>query len=241
MGGSRLINQQNITVATLVKRPNRFLGLIRLGSDVVEAFIPNPGRMHELLYPGKKVFVRKADHSHRRTSYDVIGVEHDGVRVSIDSNLPNRFMKQLLVAKRFAPFAEYDTIVSEPRVYEGRFDFRLEGESGVAFIEVKSCTLVEDGHAIFPDAPTVRGARHMHSLSRTLSENLASRAAVVFIIQRPDARLFSPNDPMDPKFGDALRDAHSVGVEVYALSCRVVNWNLETERLVPVDLEFFIG
>jgi len=227
---------REIHQCTFVDRPNRFLGLVELNGEIIEVFVPNPGRMHELMIPGKRVYVRTASHANRRTKFDMIGMKHDGVLVSIDSYLPNRFMKNLLQNGDFEPFKEYSSIIAEPSVYEGRFDFQLENETGIAFIEVKSCTLVEEGCAKFPDAPTTRGVRHLNSLAKAKTEGLAERCAAVFVIQRPDAEYFVPNDGTDPAFGKALRKSHSLGVEVYALSCRVEDWNLKLVESIPVVL-----
>ncbi|MHA2042041.1 MAG: DNA/RNA nuclease SfsA, partial [Candidatus Thorarchaeota archaeon] len=187
-----MVAEGEVTEALLINRPNRFLGRVEVEGKVVEVFIPNPGRMYELMIPGKQVFLRRKSGAHRKTNYDMIGVWHDDVLISIDSNLPNRFMKERLLNRELEWFLPYDVVTPEPRIYDGRFDFRLDGSKGTTFIEVKSCTLVEDGHALFPDAPTLRGARHLRNLARSLQEGIAKRAAVAFIIQRPDATLFSP-------------------------------------------------
>ncbi|MFQ5832904.1 MAG: DNA/RNA nuclease SfsA [Candidatus Thorarchaeota archaeon] len=221
--------------ASLIDRPNRFLGQVKLGDSIVEAFIPNPGRMHELMVPGKTVYLRYRPGKHRKTDFDMFCVQHEGALVSIDSNLPNRFMKRLLEGRRLEMFIDYETVLPEPRMLGGRFDFKLVGQSGITFIEVKSCTLVKNGRAMFPDAPTVRGARHMRHLSETLKKRLASRAAVVFVIQRPDAFVFSPNDDTDPDFGVALREAHKQGVEVVPLLTEVKNWSLSLIGPIPFE------
>ena len=223
--------------ASFLSRPNRFLATLRFGDEEIEAFVPNPGRMHELMIEGKQMFVRYAPASHRRTDYTLIGVHHDGVLISLDTNLPNRFMKEMLNSKSFSFFGGYTDVQPEPSMYEGRFDFRLTGPSGVQLVEVKSCTLVVNGRAIFPDAPTERGARHLNGLSRALLEKKADRSVVVFVIQRPDATVFSPNDETDPKFGDALREAHRNGVEVIPITTKVEDWRLEFQKRIPVELE----
>ncbi len=225
-----------VTEAKLVDRPNRFLGRVELGGKMEEAFIPNPGRMYELMIPGKTVFVRHKEGEHRKTRLDMIAVKHQGVLISIDSNLPNRFIRGLLESRRLSMFSGYDTVEPEPRVFEGRFDFKLAGPSGVTFIEVKSCTLVEDGHARFPDAPTMRGARHVRHLAESLLSGIASRAAVIFVIQRPDAKVFSPNDKTDPEFGDALRHANSQGVDIVPLSTEIKGWSLSLIGVIPFRL-----
>ncbi|MFX0046101.1 MAG: DNA/RNA nuclease SfsA, partial [Candidatus Hermodarchaeota archaeon] len=222
--------------AKLVDRPNRFLGNVELDGQVEEAFIPNPGRMYELMIPGRTVWVRHKLGEHRKTRLDMIAVKHQGVLVSIDSNLPNRFIRGLLETRRLDMFTGYDTVEPEPRVFDGRFDFKLAGPSGVTFIEVKSCTLVEDGHARFPDAPTVRGARHMRHLAESLRSGIASGAAAVFVIQRPDAKVFSPNDETDPQFGDALRYASRMGVDIIPLSTEIKDWSLSLIGVIPFKL-----
>ena len=236
-----MIDSSQIKKAVLIDRPNRFLGRVTLHGEITEVFIPNPGRMHELMVPGNEVFLRENRAPHRKTDYDMIGLEYNGVLVSIDSNLPNRFIKQLLTERKLTFFDDYDEVISEPQAYDGRFDFKLIGDSRSTFIEVKSCTLVEDARAIFPDAPTIRGARHLRHLASALVEKIVNRACIIFVIQRPDAKVFSPNDKTDPNFGDALRYAHSCGVEIFPITTKVVNWNLKIGSLIPYELDYFIN
>ena len=228
-----------IRKAVLIDRPNRFLGRVHLDGKVTEVFIPNPGRMLELMLPGNEVFLRENIASHRKTDYDMIGLEYNGVLVSIDSNLPNRFIKRLLLSHELPFFNDYEVVIPEPRAFEGRFDFKLTGVSGSTFIEVKSCTLVEDGRAIFPDAPTIRGARHLRHLAAALKSNQVVRAAIIFVVQRPDAKIFSPNDETDPKFGDALRFAQASGVEIFPIVTKVVEWDLKLIKEIPYELDHF--
>jgi sugar fermentation stimulation protein A len=214
-----------------IDRPNRFLARVDIGSKVVESFVPNPGRMLEFMIPGKTVFLRENHALHRKTVYDMIGVLHNGLKVSIDSNLPNRFLKALLEKHAFPYFSKYSKIFAEPSYDKGRFDFQLENNDEVTLIEVKSCTLVENGKALFPDAPTVRGARHMRHLAQELARGVATKAAVVFVIQRPDATSFSPHDGNNPDFGNALRAAHGAGVEVIPITTDVIGWTLRLENV----------
>ncbi|MGD9382101.1 MAG: DNA/RNA nuclease SfsA [Candidatus Thorarchaeota archaeon] len=233
-----MVAEGEVTEAIFIDRPNRFLGRVEVEGKVVEVFIPNPGRMYELMIPGRQVFLRKRSGPHRKTKYDMIGLWYDNVLISIDSNLPNRFMKERLLNRDLDWFLPYDEVTPEPRIYDGRFDFRLDGSKGTSFIEVKSCTLVDDGHALFPDAPTERGARHLRNLARALQEGIAKRAAVVFVIQRPDAIIFSPKADTDPKFAQELENAHKNGVEVYPIVTEVEGWSLEYLRVIPYLQDF---
>jgi len=226
--------------AVLIDRPNRFLGRVRLEGKVIEVFIPNPGRMLELMIPGNEVFLKESKAEHRKTDYTMVGLEYNDVLISIDSNLPNRFIKKLLLSHKLPFFNNYDHVISEPRTFEGRFDFKLVGKKGISYIEVKSCTLVESERALFPDAPTKRGARHVRHLAKSLMENHVNQAAIVFVIQRPDAIIFSPNDKTDPNFGDALRFAAANGVEIYPITTKVADWELELVKRIPYELEYFI-
>ncbi len=228
--------QQRVRIAIFIERPNRFLAKVEVDGDIVEVFVPNPGRMYELMIPGKQVFIRDNPGPHRKTSFDMIGVHHDGVLISLDSNLPNRFIRNLLETRRLQYFSGYSKVTPEPRAYGGRFDFLLEGDNHRTFIEVKSCTLVVNKRVLFPDAPTKRGARHMRHLAKALSVGDVNDAAVIFVIQRPDGEIFSPHDGNDPEFGDALRAAHEQGVRIIPLLTEVVDWNLVLLRKIPFDL-----
>lgn len=228
--------QQRVRLATFIERPNRFLARVEVEGDIVEVFVPNPGRMYELMIPGKEVFIRDNPGPHRKTSFDMIGVHHDGVLISLDSNLPNRFIRNLLENNGLSYFSNYSTVTPEPRAYGGRFDFLLESNNHRTFIEVKSCTLVVNNRVLFPDAPTTRGARHMRHLAHALSVGDVDDAAVIFVIQRPDGEIFSPHDGNDPDFGDALRAAHEQGVRIIPLLTKVVDWNLVLLRKIPFDL-----
>ncbi|MBN2228673.1 MAG: hypothetical protein JW779_03695 [Candidatus Thorarchaeota archaeon] len=122
-----MTSKKRVLEAYFVERPNRFLAKVRVDDSIVDVFVPNPGRMKELMIPGKKFFIRENSAPHRKTNFDLIGVIHDGVLISLDSNLPNRFLRKLLDDHRLPFFQNYSRVVPEPRHYDGRFDFRLEG------------------------------------------------------------------------------------------------------------------
>ncbi|TFG97386.1 DNA/RNA nuclease SfsA [Candidatus Thorarchaeota archaeon] len=231
-----MTNQKRVRAAKFIERPNRFLAKVEINGDVVEAFVPNPGRMYELMLPGKQVFIRDNPGPHRKTSFDMIGIHHDGVLISLDSNLPNRFIRHLLQINGLEQFTGYSNVIPEPRAYGGRFDFLLDGERTRTYIEVKSCTLIVNKRVLFPDAPTTRGARHMRHLAEALSNGDVDDAAVIFVIQRPDGEIFSPHDGNDPQFGNALREAHEQGVRIIPLLTEVIDWNLKLLREIPYDL-----
>lgn len=221
--------------ATFLQRDNRFRAQVRWQGEKVPAYLPNPGRLEELLIPGREVRVRPADpNAERRTVCDLVLIAHAGVWVSLDSRLPNALMAQVLSCGWMPSFAAYPAIRREVAQGQSRLDFLLTGHEPACWLEVKSVTLVEDGTAAFPDAPTARGRRHVTELEKLAAEG--ERAAVVFVVQRPDARYFSPHDAADPKFGAALRQAVEHDVEAYAFTCQVTPELIQPLKRIPVHL-----
>lgn len=216
------------------ERLTRFSALVKVEDKTIQSFLPNPGRLHELLTLGAEVILREASNGKRKTSYDLIGVHHKGHLVSVDSRVPNKLVLQALVNKDFPEFSEYSKIKPEFSYGRTRFDFFLDDRQKPCLIEVKSCTLVEEGVAMFPDAKTERGKRHVMDLLRAKNEGY--RACVVFIIQRADAHVFSPADKIDSEFGEALRQAVNGGVEVYAYSSQFVGNKIMLKGKVEVKL-----
>lgn len=234
--------------ATFLERPNKFLAIARIGRRRVEAFLPNPGRMRELFVPGVEIVLREVHGEGRKTQYDVVLVRYRGHLVSADSRLPSKVVHAALQGGALPEFRGAVRIVPEARYQNARLDFLLEFPRGrpACLLEVKSCNLVEGGRALFPDAPTKRGVRHLKALIQAKRSGL--RACVLFLIQRPDAVVFSPYDEADPEFGRALRRAVREGVEAYAYDAELSllkprqggkTWDaygVEVRRRVPVEL-----
>jgi sugar fermentation stimulation protein A len=218
MGSSVRITGETIT-SVFQGRPNRFSALVRVKGEILLVYLPNPGRMRELLAPGTKVTLRKAKKENRKTNFDLIGLVHDGHRVSLDSRLPNRLVLSALRNRDIEEFAGYNTIMPEYNYGHTRFDFFLANEKERCLLEVKSTTLIEESVAKFPDAVTARGRRHVNDLMKARGEGY--RACVLFVVQRDDARAFAPCDEVDPEFGKALRNAAANGVEVYAYKTNI--------------------
>jgi sugar fermentation stimulation protein A len=221
---------------TFLVRENRFRAKVRLANREVAAHVPNSGRLGELLVPGRSVLLVETRAPHRVTDYDLSMVELPHTLVSVDARLPNDLIQEAFEDGALAQFAGLTWAKREVRYGGSRLDFLLEadGRADPCFVEVKSVTLVEEGIARFPDAVTVRGRRHLRELRRACREG--SRAAVVFVIQRGDARSFGPHDESDPLFGEVLREVAAAGVEVYAHRCRVTPRVIELQAQVPVLL-----
>jgi sugar fermentation stimulation protein A len=227
-----LIEFKPTVPAIFAGRPNRFVALVELNGSLTQAHIATSGRLHELLVVGARVLLEKSSTPARKTQFSLRAVEHEGIWVSIDAQVPNRLVEKALVSRALPPFAGCDYLRREPAYDDGRLDFLLEEKGKYVYIEVKSVTLVEGRTALFPDAPTVRGSRHLHKLHK-LAVN-RQRAAVLFIVQREDAYGFAANNATDPIFAAALREAVEGGVEVYAYGCRVDAAQIELLERLPV-------
>ncbi len=218
---------------TLVGRPNRWTVTAEVAGRQEYCFCPNPGRLRELFVPGRRLYLRPQPDRGGRTAHDLVAVEADGVVVPIDTRVPNRLVLDALLQHHLPRFGGYAGVRPEFPFGHSRLDFYLDGPQP-CLLEVKSCSLVRDGIALFPDAPTTRGLRHLRDLVRARHQGY--RAAVMFVIQRPGARLFRPLDTIDPAFGAGLRAAQRSGVEVVAHGCRLWRGDFGLYRPVPIDL-----
>jgi sugar fermentation stimulation protein A len=224
-----------------IERPNRFLvrcGAATAGSvgAVFEAHMADPGRLRELLVPGRRVWLREAVAApHRRTRWSAVLVESpDGSGlVSIDTTLPNRLILQALQAGALAEFDGWTLQGREVTLGSSRIDFVLRNDSGRRLaLEVKSVTLVEDGVGLFPDAVTTRGARHVRELA-TLAACDDWDAAIMFVLQRPDASHIMAAADIDPVFAATLAAAKVAGVRVLGRRCTVSHHALTLADPVP--------
>lgn len=218
-----------------IKRLNRFAALVDVERREYLAHVPNSGRMGELLVPGFRVLLVPApEGANRKTSFDLALVDTGDALSSADARLPNKLVAEALTRKRLPQFDEYPVVRAEQAFGESRLDFLLEGPTGKCYVETKSVTLVENGVGLFPDAPTIRGVKHLRSLMA--AREAGHQAAVVFVIQRADAEAFTPHDDADPLLGATLREARNAGVSVWAYRCRVSERSIELADPVPVLL-----
>ncbi len=225
--------------ARLIRRPNRFLAYIQLeGSlDEVKAHVPDPGRLKELLYSDAEIMVRKELGKERKTPYTVIGAKCENIWVNIQSTLSNRLFEEEY--KKIPFFKHYEILRREYTFGSSRFDFLMKNTktNEETLVEIKSATLVKEGKALFPDAPTKRGARHVKELREAMQEGFKS--VIVFMIKREDVSSFSPNVSIDPIFSKELRIAITKGVIVLAVNCfydPIKKYELNIEKEVPILL-----
>ncbi|MCR4943787.1 MAG: DNA/RNA nuclease SfsA [Clostridium sp.] len=226
---------KNIYVAEFIERPNRFNARVNLNGEEIVVHVPNTGRCKEILIPGCEVFLREENNPNRKTKYDLIGAYKGDKNICIDSQIPNKVVKEALENKAVDKLKKYTNILSEKTFGNSRFDFKLSSDDGEEYyLEVKGVTLEENGKCRFPDAPTERGKKHLLELIEV--KKTGRGAGVLFLIQIEDVNEFSPNDDTDPEFANALRLAAKEGVDIFAYSCSVTKTGITLKKTVLIRL-----
>ncbi len=227
---------ENIHRAVFIDRPNRFIANIEIDGRIEVCHVKNTGRCRELLIPGAEILVQDAGRGYpelplsRRTRFDLISVRKGQRIVNIDSAAPNKAFAEWV--RDSGLFRDITLIRPEYRFGGSRFDFYIEVDGRRALVEVKGVTLEEDGVARFPDAPTVRGVKHLRELITAVEAGYDAHA--VFIIQMKGVSWLEPNWGTHAAFGEALRDAKQAGVNILAVDCVVTEDSMTAADLVEV-------
>ena len=226
---------KNLVQGVFRARLNRFVARVEIGGEEQRVHVKNTGRCAELLVPGNTVFLEKSDNPNRKTAYDLVAVERRDAAgkklINMDSMAPNAMAAEWLAG---GALGEISGLRAEVRVGESRFDFAGDQDGRRVLIEVKGCTLEADGIARFPDAPTLRGLKHVRELTRLAGEGY--RCVVLIVIQMKGVRVFRPNWDTQPEFGEALIEAARAGVELIAMDCAVWLGGARIDAPVAVDL-----
>lgn len=216
---SNFLKYNNITRATFLQRPNRFIAEVDIDGIKEIVHVKNTGRCKELLVPGCEVWLTSPGTLGRKTVYDLVAVrKSNGILFNIDSQAPNKVMREWLAEQ------EYSRIVSEYNYGDSRIDFYMERDNGGAdserfLMEVKGCTLEINGVGYFPDAPTERGVKHIRELKK--AKEAGYHAALAFVIQMDGVREVRPNLDTHPEFGSAMAEAKTAGVKILFFICHV--------------------
>lgn len=211
-------------------RPNRFIARVKTENGPEICHVKNTGRCRELLIPGARVTLAVSDNAARKTRCDLVAVEKGGLYINMDSQAPNRAAGEAMPRL----FPGLTLLRPETRSGDSRLDFYLEAAGKRWFVEVKGVTLEADGLALFPDAPTERGVRHLRELSRIA--RTGAGAAALFVIQMKGPRIFSPNQKTHPAFAQALKEAREAGVRLMAYDCLVTPQSMTLDAPVPIVL-----
>ncbi len=218
--------EEDLEGATVRARPNRFTVVL---TDGRRCHLRDPGRLEELIYPGARILVAPR-RGNRKTVCEIFGAYDREVLVLVNSGLHQDLALEALRMDLFPELGQFEKVEREVRLSASRIDLMVDGRA----VEIKGCTLVRDGLALFPDAPTERGRRHVMELRRYAESG--RRAYVLFLIARPDAEFISPNLGTDPAFSAALYEAFLSGVWIMAFKLRFDGRVIGDYRRVPVIL-----
>ena len=224
-------------------RPNRFIAEVEIDGKVEIAHVPNTGRCKELLVEDAVVWLEPSNNPNRKTKFSLHFVENKGVLVSLYSQQANSIVFDAIKEGKIKELYGYDYFKREKTVGNSRIDIYLAKKEddccGMSFledscfIEVKGVTLIVDGEARFPDAPTERGVKHLKELIELKKQG--NRCVVFFLIQHPAGNFFRPNWENDPTFSKTLNEAHEAGVEILVYRC---DNQLDGIELVHESLDF---
>ncbi len=204
----------NIKKGIFLKRPNRFLAHVLVDGKEEIVHVKNTGRCREILKSGAKVILETAQNPKRKTPYSLIAAYKGNMLINIDSQVPNTVIFDGIKEGKVKQITDIQYLKKEVSFGNSRFDIYYEKEKSRGFIEVKGVTLEDNGIAMFPDAPTERGKKHLFEMARAVSEGY--EGYIIFLIQFKGARHFMANKIMDPEFSRALSYCAEKGVEILA-------------------------
>ena len=216
---------------TFLCRPNRFIAQVETEAGVETCHVKNTGRCRELLVSGAKVTLSESPNPARKTKCDLVAVQKGPLYINMDSQAPNAAAREALPRL----FPGLTKVKPEAVFGASRLDFYLEQGALKTYLEVKGVTLEENGLALFPDAPTERGVKHLKELEACM--RAGCQAALLLVIQMQGVRAFAPNWATHPAFGEALVHAAEAGVNILAYDCLVTPDSMTLHQPVPILLE----
>lgn len=210
----------NIIDGIFINRPNRFIANVLINGEIEQVHVKNTGRCKEILIEGTQVYLEKSNNPNRKTKYSLISAYKNEVLINIDSQVPNQVIYDAIMDNKIQRLQNIDVLKREITYGNSRFDLYYEKGEEKGFIEVKGVTLEKDGLSMFPDAPTERGTKHINELIQTIEDGYNSY--IIFLIQMDNIKRFTPNEIMDEKFSQALKEAKKIGVNILSFNSRVL-------------------
>ncbi|MCL2032513.1 MAG: DNA/RNA nuclease SfsA [Methanomassiliicoccaceae archaeon] len=217
---------------TFIERPNRFIAYVEIDGKKERCHVKNTGRCRELLIPGATAVLSVPDNPDRSTRYDLIGVYKGDMLVNIDSQAPNKVVEESI--HRIPGFEDADKVRPEYRYGDSRIDIYAESGGKMKLMEIKGVTLEKNGLALFPDAPTERGLKHVRELEAALKDGY--EAYIMFLVQMSGPKVFSPHYEMHEEFASEVERAYGSGVKVLAYDSVVTEDSISLGN--PIDVEF---
>lgn len=233
----RRLTWPELIPGTLIKRYKRFLADVKLQSGtVVTAHCPNTGSMHGCSEPGRPVYMSLHDNPKRKLKYTWELIEMPTSLVGINTLVPNRLVSESANAGLIPELSGYETVQREVVIgIHSRIDLMLaNGNHDLCYIEIKNCTLVDKTVALFPDAVTSRGLKHITELEALAVSGY--RCVMFYLIQRMDAEMFKPADHIDSDYGKGLRRAVKKGIEILAYDVCLDLTGIQLNRKIPHEL-----
>lgn len=228
--------KKNLQQGKLIKRYKRFLADVELpGGEVVTAHCTNSGSMKSCLEEGAEVYISPVDDPKRKTRFTWEMIKINGDWVGINTNLPNVLAYEAVKNGEIDELQGYTQVKREVKYGNSRFDIYAENENEKCFVEVKNVTLKEGDYALFPDAVTKRGKKHLEELIRVKEAGI--RAVMLFVVQRLDVDTFAPAWNIDPDYSEKLNEAYRKGVEVIPVQAKVTPEKIEIVRKMKFQLE----
>lgn len=229
---------KNIVKGIFKSRPNRFIAKVEIDGIEQAVHVKNTGRCRELLRENVTVYLEKSSNPNRKTAFDLVAVEKvregkENLLVNMDSQIPNAVAFEWLSGEN-PFFSQNAKIKREVTFGDSRFDLYVEDGERKAFVEVKGVTLEFGGLALFPDAPTERGVKHINELIK--AKEAGFEAYILFVIQMKEINFFSPHKEMHPDFAEALKNASDKGVKVIAMDCVVTPDEMIIDKEVEIKL-----
>lgn len=220
----------------LIKRYKRFLADVLLddGTEVV-AHCTNSGSMKSCLEEGAEVYLTPVSDPKRKTKFTWEMIKINGDWVGINTGNPNKLAFEAISKGQIQGLSGYTEVKREVTFEDSRFDVFAENKDEKCFIEVKNVSLKEDRYALFPDAVTLRGQKHLQTLMKVKKHGM--RAVMLYLIQRMDVEIFAPASSIDPQYAKLLKEAYEAGVEIFPMQARVNPNRIEIIRKLDFELE----
>lgn len=231
-----MIKWPELLEGKLIKRYKRFIADVKLkNGHVVSALCPNTGSMTSCSEPGRTVYISRHFRPERKLKYTWEMIEMPTSLVGVNTGIPNKLVKESIKQKKVPQLLEFDRIRSEVKYgSNSRIDILLERGNEKCFIEIKNCTLMENGVCYFPDAVTSRGLKHLQELQREVISG--NRAVMFYLVQRMDVETFKPAAHIDPAYAKELKKAHKNGVEILVYDVIIDTKSISINRQIPFRL-----
>jgi len=219
-----------------LKRPNRFIAHVLINGEEEIVHVKNTGRCKELLIPGAKVVLEDySQNPNRKTRYSLIAVWKGEMLVNMDSQVPNEVVFEALREGKINEIGDISYLKREVAFGSSRYDIYYESKDKKAFMEVKGVTLEDKGIAMFPDAPTERGAKHVLEMIEAVKEGY--EGTIFFLIQMKGPKELRPNWQMDENFSEAVKLASENGVRIIAYDSIVSENSIIIDKPVKINLD----